>query len=221
MRLFPTLCLLAILATLVIAIEPDKAPLSKNNPGKPAASKLDVKDKELREFAAQRAKLVRANTEPHLVYDRSIVLCEAPRSDADQEKKPDNPHENYAVMVYLTSNGRDMMVSGKGNYPVGTVILKEKMGASEEEHSPKKLNDPPPNARVPKTPQPLHVPKLFTGMLKREAGYNPECGDWEFFVVSGTADKLLARGKIDSCIACHQGYKTTDYVTRTYMPLGK
>ena len=28
---------------------------------------------------------------------------------------------------------------------------------------------------------------------------------------------VLARGRIDSCIECHQQYAATDYVTRAYM----
>ncbi|MEM8733236.1 MAG: hypothetical protein AAGG44_03380 [Planctomycetota bacterium] len=28
---------------------------------------------------------------------------------------------------------------------------------------------------------------------------------------------MTARGKIESCIACHLGYEDTDYVTREYL----
>jgi Cytochrome P460 len=127
-----------------------------------------------------------------------------------------NPHDGFAVHVYFEKAGRDMMTTGKGVYPVNSLIIKEKLRSS-------KIVPP-----VPEKPSADSKPdsvkystELFTGMLKREVGYNPECGDWEFFIVDASAKNMLARGKIDSCIACHQGYKTTDYVTRAYMPAAK
>lgn len=177
-------------------------------------TKLEVKDKQLTELVFQRAKLTRATNEPHQVFDRSKMACAAPIGPEQHRAKPDNPHEDFSVLVYLTNNGRDMMTSGKGIYPVGTAILKEKLKPTEAlNRSARNLPNAP--------PQQNYSTELFTGMLKREAGYNPDGGDWEYFVVSGDANKLLARGKIDSCIDCHQSYKATDYVTRAYMPAGK
>ncbi len=87
------------------------------------------------------------------------------------------------------------MRSGKDQYPVGTIILKEKKLDANNEAST----------------------ELFTGMLKREQGYNPECGDWEFFVVNGDGRRVLARGRIDSCVECHQAYVKSDFVVREYV----
>ena len=52
-------------------------------------------------------------------------------------------------------------------------------------------------------------------MLTR-SGIHPDCGDWEFFVLGGDA-RLLARGKIDSCIACHRDYAEQGFVSRAYL----
>ena len=60
-------------------------------------------------------------------------------------------------------------------------------------------------------------PELLTAMIKREKGYNPESGDWEYLVLNGTASSLTKRGKLINCSGCHLAYKTTDYVTRTYL----
>jgi hypothetical protein len=49
-------------------------------------------------------------------------------------------------------------------------------------------------------------------MLKREAGYNPDCGDWEFFVLSGSGS-MLARGRIDSCVNCHRNISDRGYLS--------
>lgn len=200
---------LSILAGLLIAMEPGGAKAGKPSPEKPTAEKHVVYDVELRNYAAERAKHVLVTKEPHQVIDPILTLCVAPTSPDvlnQRMKRGDNPHENYAIQVYVTENGRAMMESGRGIYPVGTVILKEKQLIQV-----KAANS---NDAAPAVVQ----PQLFTGMLKREAGYNPECGDWEFFVVDGAATKLQARGKIDSCSACHQEYKQTDFVTRAYMP---
>jgi hypothetical protein len=54
-------------------------------------------------------------------------------------------------------------------------------------------------------------------MIKREPGYNPETGDWEFLVLDGQAFAILERGKLERCSGCHQSYAYTDFVTKTYM----
>jgi hypothetical protein len=58
--------------------------------------------------------------------------------------------------------------------------------------------------------------QLFTGMYKREKGYYPEVGDWEFFTVDAGATKILDRGKLQSCAECHKGYAKSDFITKLY-----
>jgi hypothetical protein len=87
------------------------------------------------------------------------------------------------------------MCSGHGIYPVGTVILKRKYGPNDASGK---------------------VTELFTGMRKREAGYNPQGGDWEYFVTSSDGKVMGSTGALATCMACHQGYSSTDYVTRDY-----
>lgn len=60
------------------------------------------------------------------------------------------------------------------------------------------------------------TPELYTGMLKREKGFNPACGDWEFFTMSGDAQAVTARGRIESCMDCHKRYPQSDFVTKRY-----
>ncbi len=181
---------------------------------------LDVKDKELVELAFQRAKLLKVTKEPQQVFDRSMTACRPNPSAEERRNAPENPHQDSSVLVYLTNHGRDIMATGKGTYPVGAVILKEKLHLAAGANPPA-ANQPPNAYNTKASASPRDTTELFTGMLKREAGYNPPGGDWEYFVVSGDARKLLARGKIDSCIDCHEPYKATDYVTRAYMPREK
>lgn len=45
---------------------------------------------------------------------------------------------------------------------------------------------------------------LRTVMIKREAGYNPACGDWEFAVTDGTGFGRTEDGKLARCMTCHE-----------------
>ena len=85
-------------------------------------------------------------------------------------------------------------MTGKGTYPEGTVILKQKY-----------LDE-----KASKT-------EFFTGMLKREEGYNPDAGDWEFFMLNASGTMVTANGRIESCVECHQKYAATDFVARDYL----
>lgn len=134
----------------------------------------------------------KVNTEPQLMPDRTAVLCAAPSSPTT----PKNPHTNKYVTVYVNDIGRKAMLEQSNpNFPEGSVIVKEKLPnkASQE-------------------------PELLTVMIKRGKGFNPTSGDWEYMVVDGTGTMVQARGKLESCQACHTGNSRTDYVFRTYLP---
>lgn len=105
-----------------------------------------------------------------------------------------NPHRECFGHVYVTTLGHEQMISGKGSYPVGTVIVKQKFKSS----STRSLT-------------------LHTVMRKRSPGFDSANGDWEYSVVDGAGRKVLAVGRIASCIACHSQYAKTDYVTRKYL----
>jgi len=205
-------CVLILTGFCVVLAQP---------PAKPAQpQKLEIKNTQLLDLITARDKQMgRATTEPHSISDHAARACEPNDPARDKARSAANPHSGYAVHVYTTQAGREIMTTGQGVYPVGSVILKEKMrtlGAVNPAADNTANNRP--NAAPART---NYTTDLYTGMLKREPGYNPECGDWEFFIVSGDAKKLLARGKIDSCSECHQAHKSTDYVTRAYMPVGK
>jgi len=110
--------------------------------------------------------------------------------------KAHNPHADYYCHVYITPivPAQETMESGKGVYPAGTVIVKQKFLDAEGKK-----------------------PALFTVMRKMKPGYDKEHGDWEYSIVDSTAERVFSRGKTDSCIGCHAAYKETDYVTRAYM----
>ena len=56
------------------------------------------------------------------------------------------------------------------------------------------------------------TPEVLAVMIKREKGFNPEAGDWEFLLVNGHANRIEKRQKQGECLACHSIASNTDFV---------
>ncbi len=108
---------------------------------------------------------------------------------------PHSPHENRYCHVFVSENAAKAMESGNKKYPTGALIVKAKY---VDQKSPEV--------------------ELFTVMIKRESNYDAKHGDWEYLLVDGRCRTLYARGRLDSCIQCHEDYAESDFVTRHYMP---
>lgn len=136
------------------------------------------------------------NNVPYFVSSRVAIQCAAPPTPADLEReKKENPHMRTFITVYVNNIGRKEMFEANPKFPVGSIIVKEK---SETEGDGSK-------------------PVLYTIMRKREAGYNPTVGDWEFSVVGANGKELQASGKLDNCQTCHVGRGERDFVFRDYL----
>ena len=67
----------------------------------------------------------------------------------------------------------------------------------------------------------LGKPKSITLMIKREEGYDPESGDWEYSQFD-TNGKILMEGNskrskiFENCAKCHANIKERDYIFTTY-----
>jgi hypothetical protein len=65
------------------------------------------------------------------------------------------------------------------------------------------------------------------GMVKRQPGYDPEHGDWEYFYVELASELPKRRpikgrsatGRLANCIDCHSYTAETDYVFGTWSKL--
>ena len=120
---------------------------------------------------------------PHPVAPEVAFFCNVPdplRSDEWQgEQNFHGPHYRPAIVVRVSPEGRDDFLAGRP-VPVGTVVVKEKH-----------WNE------VADSPSALAV------MIKREPGYDPDHGDWEYGYEHLLAVKKprVVRGKLDSCIA--------------------
>jgi len=104
-----------------------------------------------------------------------------------------NSHLTSFGHVYVNALGHQTMMTGSGQYPPGSIIVKQKFSGIRSQ-----------------------TVELHTVMKKRQPGFDPINNDWEYSVVDGTGRKTLAAGRIESCIGCHSQYQNTDYVTREY-----
>jgi hypothetical protein len=140
-------------------------------------------------FGTDLTQLALVTPVPVKATPEDWMSCEGPPIDAE------NVHQviRGAINVYISPESEEALREGANDYPEGTVVLKQKLSSEAQT-------------------------VLFTGMLKREAGYNPDCGDWEFFVL-GPGARLQARGRIESCMACHQEYAEAGFLSRLYLTL--
>ena len=107
-----------------------------------------------------------------------------------------SPHLNKYVSVFVNPVGREEMMTRRSpKFPIGSMIVKEKLGSADST-----------------------MPEVLTAMIKREPGYDPENGDWEYLVLDGAASKIVEQGKLTRCSGCHRAYQRSDFVTRTYLP---
>lgn len=145
-------------------------------------------DEDLLKFVKERAKQERLTPEP---VDMAAKV--AARCGIDAVLLPkEGPHGGAKFLVFSNEAGALPVFDPWGKFPEGSLLLKEKLGKEDGK------------------------PQLFTGMLKREKGYFPETGDWEFFTVDAGASKITERGKLANCATCHQDYAQKDYVTKVY-----
>jgi hypothetical protein len=92
-------------------------------------------------------------------------------------------HEGSAGFreVYVNATGEAVSGGASLPYPVGSVIVKESFknaGGSKGDLS------------------------SVTIMAKREAGYDPDNGDWEYLMLNPRM-KVQAQGRLSGCISCH------------------
>ncbi len=152
----------------------------------------DKSDVELLDFARDRAQQVRVIPDPFQIYSRVALQCDAPTSD-QLKTEASNPHYRAAVCVYANGGAVAPLWDPYEKFPIGSILLKEKFDDTN-----------------------LEQPTLYTGMIKHDAGYFPDCGDWEFFTLDGHLTKVTSRGKLESCAACHREFAKYDYVSKEY-----
>lgn len=143
-------------------------------------------DAELLKFVRERAGAERVTPKP---VDMAAAV--STRCNIDAVLSSD-PHLKATFHVFASDSAALPIFDPWGKFPVGSMILKEKFSRKDG-----------------KT-------QLFTGMVKREEGYFPGVGDWEFFTVDAAAAKIAERGKMERCADCHRDYAKGDHVSKIY-----
>ena len=131
------------------------------------------------------------NPTPELMEPLSAISCVILSGRDDR-----SPHVRKYISVFVNPVGREaMMTKRQPKFPIGSMIVKEKLGSPDSKE-----------------------PEVLTAMIKREPGYNPGSGDWEYLVLDGAASKIVEQGKLTRCSDCHTYYEHSDFVTRSYLP---
>ncbi|MCE9545874.1 MAG: cytochrome P460 family protein [Planctomycetia bacterium] len=90
------------------------------------------------------------------------------------------------IRIYSNPVGEKRLAGEtKGPFPVGSVIVKEKLTQENKAVG-------------------------IGGMIKRAPGYDADNGDWEYFYVDKEA--AFSTGKMTHCMNCHAQSKDNDYV---------
>jgi hypothetical protein len=139
------------------------------------------------------ATWVQVNAEPYQMSPAVAAMC-APIVLSEPNSSR-NPHAAAFITVYVNKVGREAMFAQQAErFPEGSIIVKEKFKSPED-----------------------RKPLLYTIMRKRNAGYNPKVGDWEFSVVGADGTQLQSIGKLENCQGCHVGKSESDFVYRPYV----
>lgn len=148
-----------------------------------AADAPEISDEALRGYAQSMHKMTE---QPHSVGGEFTTRCSlSPAATALMDHT--GPHSGHAINVFMNDVAqRHFAAKPYGEYPVGSIIVKEKLTIS-------------PSTAV----KPSIV--AFAGLIKHPPGYNQATDNWEFFYAG--FDGKLQRGTKDmlaSCADCHK-----------------
>jgi hypothetical protein len=118
--------------------------------------------------------------------------CAAP---VPESLPADTPHTGGYVDVFAKVPGARFGAASTGKpYPAGSVIVKEKRKHASDRQ-----------------------PVLLTVMRKREAGFDPGHGDWEYQVYQAKPLRRVT-SEASRCRSCHEKTRSSDFVFATYLP---
>lgn len=112
------------------------------------------------------------------------------------------PHGQLYNWVYTNPIAYDAFMAFE-TIPEGGVVIKQKLVDYDYEN---------PNASP--------APTAIGVMIKREPGYAPESGDWEYGYITLDSEGRVTdaqRGAIANCVDCHANRDNADYLFREYL----
>lgn len=119
------------------------------------------------------------------------VLCMPPTSAPTMGP----PHSTPAVRMYANDTALAAIRSGDMiRVPENGIIIKEKYANIAD-----------------------RKPVAYAAMIKKSAGYDSLHGDWEYLYHDLLNPANSTRGRIQSCIDCHENSKARDYLFLTHL----
>jgi hypothetical protein len=133
------------------------------------------------------------NAEPIVVPPKRRVLCESWTAATLK-----NPHEDGLINIYVNDKGRKSYLEAKSpKFDEGAVIVKEKLRPGVEKERAQEGS-----------------PRELGIMIKRQKGYNPDNGDWQFLLVDAQNRLVSHEKEVFHCGKCHQIKADSDFVYR-------
>lgn len=136
----------------------------------------------------------KATDKPVHVGPALWVLCRMPTpkeaGEREAEAAAHGPHAG-TIVVRTSPEAIEAFRAGEP-LPIGAAVIKEKYKDGSETMGE------------------------YAVMVKREAGYDPPGGDWEYAYATLAPERKVARGRLGECAGCHASAKPTDYLFRSY-----
>jgi hypothetical protein len=134
-----------------------------------------------------------ATEKPVQVGPTLLLVCRAPTPEEEAHDQRHGPHARYSIVVRVSPEAIGLFREGKP-LPSGAVVVKEKYADG-------------------RATGPLEE---YAVMVKREAGYDPAGGDWEYAYVTSVPERKVARGRLAECAGCHASVRERDFLFRSY-----
>jgi hypothetical protein len=123
---------------------------------------------------------------PHKTNQQTATMCRS--ITAPPPTGSEGPHAYHALKILTNETAKATLENQTYPFRVNSVIVKEKLKDGNVTG--------------------------VGGMIKRNTGFDPDHGNWEYFYKELDSD--IESGKIASCIECHQKAADTDHVFATW-----
>ncbi len=126
-----------------------------------------------------------------VVEDQLWLLCIAP----PLEKSSHGPHFSPEIQVRVNDLAyANFAHSATAPLPEKSIVVKEKFATADDTE-----------------------PVALGVMIKREAGYDPDGGNWEYAYLNGPNFSQVTRGPLENCRSCHANQASADFLFRTHL----
>lgn len=120
------------------------------------------------------------------------LLCRHPnREELAEAERAHGDHAHHVVSIFVNGLAAAHFADASAAMPPGSIVVKEKLDGDEV--------------------------AAVAAMIKREAGFSPETGDWEFLYASKTSERGESKPLQAHCGGCHGAVKSTDWLFRSYL----